>query len=96
VDTHPRHQHHGHHRRRRHRGQEAGGQEEAAHHFDDSGLRGMEPARPEAQLLQELAGAGKAVAAEPAQQLLRAVRGQGEADHQTQDQESDAHLNLRA
>ena len=86
MDTDRRHQHHGHECGGGGGRQEAGRQEEAGHGLSESRLGGVHPARPETQLLQELAGARNAVAAKPAEQLLRAVCGQGQPYHQTQDQ----------
>src|SRR5262249_48086676 len=69
-------------------------QEEAAPELGEAGeqrgaLSGVEP-----QLLEEAAGSGEPVAAEPAEELLRAVGRQREPGDQAKNQETEIHVSF--
>src|SRR2546428_11074126 len=73
-------------------GRRAEPQQQAGAGFGEPRRQGGPPSGHEAELLQETARAGQAVASEPSKQFLGAVRGQRQADHQPQNQESDTHV----
>src|SRR5262245_45582769 len=76
---------------RREGGEEAKGQAQAAGGLAEAGHDGHELAGPEAHRFEEPAGAGDAVSAEPAKELLGAVGGQGESEHHANQQETEFH-----
>src|SRR5882762_3179198 len=92
MRAHPGDDHDGERHRRRDRGRQAKRQQQAGSRFGQSRHQRIAPAGNEAQLLEEAPRARQTVPAEPAEQLLRAVRGQRQADHQTQNQDSDTHV----
>jgi len=76
------------------RPQEPEGHQGAAHRFAERGGGGEQTAGTKAQLLEEPAGAGETVAAEPAEQLLGAVRSDAQAKEQSPDEECRVHVFL--
>ena len=62
--------------------------EEAARHLTQRRRGGEEPGGPETELAEELAGRPEAMAPEPAEELLGAVRRDEEPDHHAGDQEA--------
>src|SRR2546426_1425754 len=84
--------HDGERHRCRDRGRQAERQQQAGAGFGETRRQGGPPSGHEAELLQETARAGQAVASEPSKQFLGAVGGQRQADHQAQNQDSDTHV----
>src|ERR1041384_2162709 len=82
--------HHRNDERRSDRAQETECHEQTAGELGETGRGREEAAGPEADLLEESAGSRDPVAAEPAENLLCAVRRQGESQDQPYDQQSRA------
>jgi hypothetical protein len=76
------------------RSQEAEGEGETAADLGEAGDDGHGLSGAEADGGEPAAGAGDAVAAPPAEQLLGAVRGEDEADDEAEDEETGAHGEL--
>jgi hypothetical protein len=82
-----RHDHHRDDHRRPDRSKETERDEQATGHLGDRGHARERPPTMEAELNEELAGRVEAVASEPSQELLRAVRSHEQPDHQAGDQQ---------
>src|SRR5205807_9748072 len=91
VGAHTRDHHHGQRDRRGERRQQAKRQQQPGSRFSQSREQRVPPAGNEAQLLEEPSRARQSVPAEPAEQLLRPMGGQGQADHEAQHHNSDTH-----
>ena len=83
--------HHRQHQRRADRPQQAEGDEHAARDFSDRGGRGEQAPGAEAQAFEEPTGARQSVAAEPAKQLLRAVRCHQGTNHEPNENQACIH-----
>src|SRR5437667_369665 len=92
VHAHAGHRHHRDNHCRGERCRETEGEEQPANRLREPREQRVTLAGHEAELLQEAAGAGQTVAAEPAEQLLGAVRGQRQAGTQAQNQNADTHV----
>src|SRR6185295_15945854 len=84
-------EHHADDQRRRERRGESERQENPTSKLRQAGKQRVAPPREEAELLQKSTGALQTVPAEPAEQLLRAVRRHGEADDEPQDEKTESH-----
>ena len=73
------------------RRQQAEGEQQPAAGFRDSRHGGHCPAGPEAQGVEERAGPGEPVAAEPAEELLCAVADQQRAEHEAHEEQGGVH-----
>jgi hypothetical protein len=70
--------------------------QQAAAQFGAGGAQDEQLARAPAELFEEAGRAGDAVAAEPAEEFLGTVPGDGQADDETNDEERDIHVCLPA
>jgi hypothetical protein len=83
--------HHGDQGRRREGRHEPEGDQRASEELGASRRPGLEPAWPQADLLEFAGGACDALAAKNAEQLLRTVRSERESDYKTKSQQCDLH-----
>src|SRR3954462_6726456 len=90
VHGHRGNNHDGNHERGSDRSEEAEGEEQTAADLADRGGSGERGARVEAELSEELAGASKAVASEPSEQLLGSMSGHYEPNGEPQEQNANA------
>src|SRR5207302_6831894 len=75
--------------------EETQGEQQPAAGLGQPGRRGHRLAGPETERVEEAAGAGQAVAAEPPEQLLRTVTDEQGADSHPQDEKPEIHVVLR-
>ena len=91
MDGEDRHDHHADDRGSAERRQQPEHQQQAAAELARAGERRVPAARAQPELLEELPGAGEAVPAERAEELLGAVGDEQAADDEAQHQQSEVH-----